>query len=145
MLKNWALTGLGCGNDGKIWVTDMDQIETSNLNRQFLFRQKDVGSAKSLTAAQAAIAMNKDLKVIAQENRVGPDSENIYNSDFWTSLTGVCTALDNVDARLYVDSQCVNWRKPLLESGTLGYYFYFLFFIFYFFYIFMFLCFYVLF
>ncbi len=32
----------------------------------------------------------------------------------------MCTALDNVDARLYVDSKCLFHHKPLLESGTLG-------------------------
>eukprot|EP00004_Rigifila_ramosa_P010671 TRINITY_DN2261_c0_g1_i2.p2 TRINITY_DN2261_c0_g1~~TRINITY_DN2261_c0_g1_i2.p2 ORF type:complete len:494 (+),score=135.88 TRINITY_DN2261_c0_g1_i2:1767-3248(+) len=39
---------------------------------------------------------------------------------FFDNLDGVCNALDNVDARLYVDSRCVYYRKPLLESGTLG-------------------------
>ena len=32
----------------------------------------------------------------------------------------VVNALDNVNARLYVDSRCVYFNKPLLESGTLG-------------------------
>ena len=41
MLKNWAMMGLGTRN-GHITVTDMDTIEPSNLNRQFLFRPKDV-------------------------------------------------------------------------------------------------------
>ena len=41
MLKNWALMGLG--TQGVINVTDMDTIEKSNLNRQFLFRSPDVG------------------------------------------------------------------------------------------------------
>ena len=36
------------------------------------------------------------------------------------SLTGVANALDNVDARLYMDRRCVYYRLPLLESGTLG-------------------------
>ena len=36
------------------------------------------------------------------------------------SLDVVCTALDNVEARLYVDQQCLFYHKPLLESGTLG-------------------------
>jgi ubiquitin-activating enzyme E1 len=35
-------------------------------------------------------------------------------------LSGVCTALDNVEARLYVDQRCLYYRKPMLESGTLG-------------------------
>lgn len=41
MLKNWAMMGLGC-DGGKVIVTDMDIIEKSNLNRQFLFRPWDV-------------------------------------------------------------------------------------------------------
>lgn len=35
-------------------------------------------------------------------------------------LDVVVNALDNVNARLYVDSRCVYFNKPLLESGTLG-------------------------
>uniref|UniRef100_A0A493U2N6 THIF-type NAD/FAD binding fold domain-containing protein n=1 Tax=Anas platyrhynchos platyrhynchos TaxID=8840 RepID=A0A493U2N6_ANAPP len=42
LLKNFAMVGLGCGPEGSITVTDMDTIEKSNLNRQFLFRPWDV-------------------------------------------------------------------------------------------------------
>lgn len=42
LLKNFAMIGLGCGENGEIIVTDMDTIEKSNLNRQFLFRPWDV-------------------------------------------------------------------------------------------------------
>ena len=35
--------GIGCFKDGQITVTDMDHVELSNLNRQFLFGQNDIG------------------------------------------------------------------------------------------------------
>lgn len=122
MLKNWAMIGLGTGPNGRIWVTDMDQIEKSNLNRQFLFRSKDVGKLKSECAAQAVQAMNPDLKgkIEMMKDRVAQDTEHIFNESFWENLDGVTNALDNVDARTYVDRRCVFFHKPLLDSGTLG-------------------------
>ncbi|CAK7198182.1 E1 ubiquitin-activating protein [Sporothrix eucalyptigena] len=122
MLKNWAMIGLGTGPNGKITVTDMDSIEKSNLNRQFLFRSKDVGSMKSDTAAKAVQSMNPDLEghIDCLRERVSDETEDIFNEDFWGSLDGVTNALDNVEARTYVDRRCVFFQKPLLESGTLG-------------------------
>ena len=42
LLKNFAMIGIGAGPNGKVFVTDMDHIEKSNLNRQFLFRSWDI-------------------------------------------------------------------------------------------------------
>ncbi|RKL49659.1 Ubiquitin-activating enzyme E1 1 [Fusarium proliferatum] len=122
MLKNWAMIGLGTGPEGKIWVTDMDSIERSNLNRQFLFRADDVGQMKSDRAALAVQRMNPDLQghMVTLKERVSPETENVFNEDFWRNLDGVTNALDNVEARTYVDRRCVFFQKPLLESGTLG-------------------------
>ena len=122
MLKSWAMIGLATGPRGKISVADMDQIEKSNLNRQFLFRPKDVGKLKSDCAAEAVQAMNPELqgKIVTLRDRVGPDTEHVYNENFWEALDGVTNALDNVDARQYVDRRCVFFRKPLVDSGTLG-------------------------
>lgn len=64
--------------------------------------------------------MNPSVNVLAQENRVCPETENVYDDAFFEALDGVANALDNVDARIYMDRRCVYYRKPLLESGTLG-------------------------
>jgi ubiquitin-activating enzyme E1 len=78
MLKNWAMMGLASGPKGVIHVTDLDTIEKSNLNRQFLFRAKDVGKFKADSAAAAVAEMNPDLKgkIIAHQDRVGPETES---------------------------------------------------------------------
>lgn len=122
MLKNWAMMGLGAGPKGKIFVTDMDSIEKSNLNRQFLFRAADVGSMKSDCAARAVQRMNPELAghMVTMTDRVSAETEHTFNEEFWEALDGVTNALDNVEARTYVDRRCVFFRKPLLESGTLG-------------------------
>ncbi|XP_032746418.1 ubiquitin-like modifier-activating enzyme 1 Y [Rattus rattus] len=120
LLKNFAMIGLGCGEGGEITVTDMDTIEKSNLNRQFLFRPWDVTKLKSETAAAAVRDINPHIRVCSHQNRVGPETEHVYDDDFFQNLDGVANALDNVDARLYMDRRCVYYRKPLLESGTLG-------------------------
>jgi len=120
LLKNYALMGVGASEEGKIFVTDMDHIERSNLNRQFLFRNTDVNKPKSIAAAAAIRKMNPEVNVEPQENRVGVETEHIYNDEFFEGLGGVTNALDNVDARTYMDRRCVYYRLPLLESGTLG-------------------------
>ncbi|CAJ1050608.1 ubiquitin-like modifier-activating enzyme 1 [Xyrichtys novacula] len=120
LLKNFALMGLGAGEEGRITVTDMDFIERSNLNRQFLFRSQDVGKPKSEVAAKAVKEMNPQIQITAHQNRLDPDSEGVYDYNFFTSLDGVAAALDNVEARVYLDKRCVQHLKPLLEGGTMG-------------------------
>ena len=113
--------GLGC-EGGEVTVTDDDRIELSNLSRQFLFRRKHVGLAKSISAGEAAIAMNPKLKGALKtlETRVEPKSENVFDDAFWDGLDVVVNALDNAQARKYVDGKTVLHKKPLFESGTLG-------------------------
>ncbi|KAK3139148.1 hypothetical protein QOZ80_5AG0378620 [Eleusine coracana subsp. coracana] len=119
-LKNLALMGISCCPKGKLTVTDDDVIEKSNLSRQFLFRDWNIGQPKSTVAATAAMAINPKLHVEALQNRASPETENVFNDAFWESLDAVVNALDNVTARMYIDSRCVYFQKPLLESGTLG-------------------------
>jgi ubiquitin-activating enzyme E1 len=133
MIKNWAMMGIACGDpantsafssssapQGQVFVTDMDQIEKSNLSRQFLFRNTDINCPKSTTAVKAVTAMNPSFRAVAYESKVAPDTEALFNDDFFERLDMVCTALDNVEARLYIDQKCLFYHKPMLESGTLG-------------------------
>ncbi|EOD15040.1 hypothetical protein EMIHUDRAFT_459406 [Emiliania huxleyi CCMP1516] len=137
-LKCLAL--LGAATDGGVvHVTDMDQIERSNLNRQFLFRPSDLGAPKSTAAAAKCAQLNPAFRAVAHEAAVGAPGSP-FDDAFWGGLDGVISALDNVmvrdqrarqrdgvisaldnvAARLHVDRMCVLHRKPLLESGTAG-------------------------
>jgi ubiquitin-activating enzyme E1 len=63
--------------------------------------------------------MNSAMKIESWTVRVGPETESTYDEEFFSRLDGVCNALDNVQARLYMDSRCVFARKSLLESGKI--------------------------
>ncbi|TWW59378.1 Ubiquitin-like modifier-activating enzyme 6 [Takifugu flavidus] len=121
MLKNFSLLGVGLSkSSGEVCITDPDLIEKSNLNRQFLFRPHHIQKSKSTTAAEATYDINPDLQVEAHLNKVCPATESIYNDSFFSRMNVVVTALDNVEARRYVDSRCVSNQRPLLDSGTMG-------------------------
>jgi ubiquitin-activating enzyme E1 len=119
LLKNFAMMGI-CSGKGSLTVTDPDTIENSNLNRQFLFRKRHIGQFKSEAAVEAVGQMNPNMNVIPQQNKVGPETEKFYDNKFYSNQFMVVNALDNIDARRFVDKKCVDNGLPLIDSGTLG-------------------------
>lgn len=118
-LKNLSMLGFASSNSNKknIFVTDMDSIEVSNLNRQFLFNSSNIGSMKSTTAAKAIKMMNPSVNVKYYTNRI---DDAIFDSSFLGEVDFFANALDNIDARLYVDSLAISNSIALFDSGTLG-------------------------
>jgi len=66
--------------------------------------------------------MNSELKgnIVARLDKIHEGTAHIYTNTFFEDLTVVTNALDNVKARIYIDTRCVTAKTPLLESGTLG-------------------------
>ena len=107
-------------SSNKVIVTDNDNIEISNLNRQFLFRKSDEGKSKSNIACNSARQINENFKCEDLQLLVGENSENIFDEDFWESQDIIINAVDNIEARSYIDTQCTFYSKPYIDSGTLG-------------------------
>ncbi|CAF3810848.1 unnamed protein product [Rotaria socialis] len=118
LLKLFAL--LGVGRSGQITITDHDHIEKSNLNRQFLFHKQHLNQPKSIVAAQSARDMNKELNIQSYTLKVGVGSNDLCSDAFIGGQTIIVNALDNIEARRYMDSRCITNKKPLVESGTMG-------------------------
>ncbi|KAK6943192.1 THIF-type NAD/FAD binding fold [Dillenia turbinata] len=98
-------------------VTQVKQPKVLNFKP---LREALKDPAKSTVAASAAASINPHLRIEALQNRASPETENVFNDTFWENLNVVINALDNVNARLYIDQRCLYFQKPLLESGTLG-------------------------
>jgi ubiquitin-activating enzyme E1 len=105
-----------------ITITDMDNIEKSNLSRQFLFSDKDINKSKSVTAMQKIneLFTDKNIKINAFEHKLCKETETVFNTRFYNNVDVILNALDNVEARKYVDQQAIKYSKPLIDSGTMG-------------------------
>lgn len=121
LLKNLAAMEAGTTKKGAIVVTDMDTIERSNLSRQLLFRDGDISKFKSKAAEEAIRRLNSHVNLQSHTSKVGDDQSGPFDSKFWSKKVDiVLNALDNVDARIYIDGQCVANQKALVDAGTLG-------------------------
>ncbi|PSK37768.1 hypothetical protein C7M61_003012 [Candidozyma pseudohaemuli] len=115
LLKDLLLSGFG-----EIHIVDLDTITLSNLNRQFLFRQKDIDKLKSLTIAQAVQSFNFfDSNLVPHHGNVM--DTNLFPLSWWSQFDYIYNALDNLEARRYVNKLALFLRKPLMESGTTGF------------------------
>lgn len=87
-----------------------------------MFREKHLRKPKSHTAASAVTQMNPNLKghISARLDKIHNETAEEYDELFFSQQDVVANALDNVAARLYVDSRCVSARTMLVDSGTLG-------------------------
>ena len=119
-LKTFALMGIATNKDKIVTITDNDNIKTSNLNRQFLFKHDNIGEPKSIIASKETTKMNTDFHCNPMKARIGIENENIFDEKFWEKQDFIINAVDNVEARLYISEQSIIFRKKLIDSGTLG-------------------------
>ncbi|XP_047169177.1 SUMO-activating enzyme subunit 2 [Vigna umbellata] len=113
LLKTLALSGFP-----DIHIIDMDTIEVSNLNRQFLFRKSHVGQSKAKVARDAVLKFRPHINITPYHANV-KDPE--FNVDFFKQFNVVLNGLDNLDARRHVNRLCLAANVPLVESGTTGF------------------------
>lgn len=113
VLKNLVLTGFS-----DLEIIDLDTIEVSNLNRQFLFNKQSVGKAKSHVARESVLKFNPNVNI---KSYLGDIMDQSFGSSFFNKFKLVINALDNRKARAHVNRMCLSVDIPLIESGTMGY------------------------
>lgn len=113
-----VMKNLACSGVSHVTVVDLDTIDVSNLNRQFLFRREHVGDSKAEVAARVVQRMVEGCEVVGV---VGNVKESRFSVDWFKDFTVVCNALDNLEARRYVNRMCLAAGVVLIESGSTGY------------------------
>jgi len=113
LLKNIVLTGFK-----NIEIIDLDTIDVSNLNRQFLFHKQHVGKPKSTVAKESALRFAPDCNIVAHHDSI---MKAEYGVNYFQQFAICLNALDNRAARNHVNRMCLAANIPLVESGTAGY------------------------
>uniref|UniRef100_A0A672KY38 SUMO-activating enzyme subunit 2 n=1 Tax=Sinocyclocheilus grahami TaxID=75366 RepID=A0A672KY38_SINGR len=107
LLKNLVLTGFK-----NIEVIDLDTIDVSNLNRQFLFQKKHVGKSKAQVAKESVLRFCPSANITAYHD---------IKERYITKMSFLFDILSLAAARNHVNRMCLAADIPLIESGTAGY------------------------
>ncbi|NBT08788.1 MAG: HesA/MoeB/ThiF family protein [Chitinophagia bacterium] len=114
--------GLGCPilqylvavGVGVLGVVDNDQITLSNLNRQILFGQEDIGKNKAITATQKLIAQNNLVKI----NPYAQHCNQTFALEIFPKYDIIVDATDNFATRYLINDACVLLKKPLVFGAV---------------------------
>ncbi len=108
-----AITYLAAAGVGRLTVIDHDIVEISNLHRQPLFTDADIGASKAVVAAEAARRINPHVEAVAVPERLGESNA--------TALLGgadlILDGCDNFATRLAVNRAAVALHIPLLSAA----------------------------
>lgn len=109
--KNLVLTGFA-----HIDLIDLDTIDLSNLNRQFMFQKKRAGRSKAQAAKESVLQCYPKASTVAyHDSFMNPDC----NAEFFRQFISVMNALDNRAARNCVDRMCLAADSLLLRVELL--------------------------
>lgn len=108
VLKNLALLGVG-----NVVLVDFDHVESSNLSRAVLFRDRDAGRPKAEIAAARVAEINPDTRVVPIVGNVVTE----VGLGLFEAMDVVVGCLDNREARLWVNRQCWRVGVPWIDAG----------------------------
>jgi len=115
-LGNPIATRLVAMGVGKIRIVDRDVIELSNLHRQTMFDESDIGQVKVEAAAKKLKKMNPDVEIEAL-----PVSVNDYTAlDIVEGCDVVIDGLDSVNARYSLNKACIKKNIPFVTGAAVG-------------------------
>ncbi|TLX86010.1 MAG: 4-methyl-5(B-hydroxyethyl)-thiazole monophosphate biosynthesis protein [Thaumarchaeota archaeon] len=115
-IGNPVVTQLTAMGIGKLKIVDRDIIEISNLHRQHLYTENDIGKVKVEAAKERLEQINSNVEIEALPNSVTKyTAENIVKG-----FDIVVDALDSIDARYALNDACIKLNIPLIYAGALG-------------------------
>src|SRR6476661_4082202 len=115
-IGNPIVTQLTAMGIGKLKIVDRDVIEISNLHRQHLYTENDIGKVKVEVAVERLKGINPTVEIEAV-----PVSVSKYTAEsIIKGFDVVIDALDSIDARYALNDACIKFDIPFIYAGALG-------------------------
>lgn len=115
-IGNPVVTQLTAMGIGKLKIIDRDVIEISNLHRQHLYTEEDIGKVKVEAALERLRKLNPQVEIEAV-----PTSVTTYTVESLVKGSDVVIdALDSIEARYALNDACIKQNIPLIYAGALG-------------------------
>lgn len=102
----------------EICLIDHDIVESSNLNRQFYFNQKEIGGFKANLLKEKLLQNNKTLNINAYCLKIQDKS---FDLKFFERFNIFLSALDNKEAKKYLSKIAIVLNIPLIIAGIEGF------------------------
>ncbi len=115
-LGSSILIYLAVAGVGRIKIIDSDKVELSNLNRQVLYSDKDIGRNKVDSAKEKLEALNPDIKVDAIKDSITKDNVLELVEDY-----PIVDAMDNLPARFLLNRAALERNLPLFHGAVYGF------------------------
>ena len=109
---------LNAAGVGKIGIVDYDKVELSNLNRQLIYKENDLGKSKVDVAKNYISKLNSSTKIEIFEMRI--DEKNLPNIIRDYDILADCT--DNLETRLSINDVCTKFKKKSVVSAVGGFF-----------------------
>jgi adenylyltransferase/sulfurtransferase len=103
-----ALMYLAAAGVGTLGIVEFDTVDESNLQRQIIHGQSDIGKSKALSAKEKIAEINPNVNVVVHEIRL--DTDNVM--EIFAQYDLIVDGTDNFATRYLVNDACVLLKKP---------------------------------
>lgn len=129
-LQNLSIAIVGVGATGcqaakffsltnikSLTLIDSDSIETTNLNRQILFSDDDIGKNKAAAAASTIHSFNPSIDLKTYPHFINEETKSIFTDSWFQQFDAVFSMVDSYAARIYIEKRCAPLKIPNFTGG----------------------------
>ncbi len=116
-LGSSAILSLAAAGTGRVGIADGENVEISNLQRQYIHTETDIGRNKAVSASEKVRALNRNLCVDTYDTRVGCENAESIIGDY----DFICDCTDSFSSKHLINDICVLTGKPFSHAGVRGF------------------------